>query len=59
MPADTRFAAHRIDFALSDLASYARDRERSPGAPVMTISGKTATDMWPWLLRQMAAAAPA
>lgn len=42
-----------------DLASYARDRERSPGAPVMTISGKTATDMWPWLLRQMAAAAPA
>lgn len=41
-----------------DLASYARDRERSPGAPVMTISGKTATDMWPWLLRQMAAAAP-
>ena len=42
-----------------DLASYARDKERSPGAPTMTISGKTATDMWPWLLRQMAAAAPA
>lgn len=41
-----------------DLASYARDRERSPGAPVMTISGKTASDMWPWLLRQMATAAP-
>jgi len=39
-----------------DLPSYARDKDRSPGAPVLTVSGATASHMWPDLLKAMAKA---